>query len=200
MAIAFSNDSILSTFSSGSDALMLKPYVLSQVKRTDELYGKPLNTRIKDHTVVNLPNLLTLTLGPTPWLVGGLMLLGLNLLLPNPTMVALGFAGIVTALVAITIQSLPSQLLIFGVLAAIFTRLIQRFLPQESEALEPARYARVHDPIPRGGVGRVQYEGTVWQARCQISDVAIAPPSLVSVVERQGNTLIVMPIPTTSSQ
>lgn len=144
---------------------------------------------------MNLPNLLTLTLGPTPWLVGGLILLGFNLLLPNPTMVSLGFAGIFTALVAINIQAFPSQLLVFGVLAAAFTLILRGLLPQESKDLEPAKFARVYDQIPPGGVGRVQYEGAIWHARCQISDVAIAPQALVSVVERQGNTLIVVPIP-----
>jgi membrane protein implicated in regulation of membrane protease activity len=144
---------------------------------------------------VNLSNLLTLTLGPTPWLVSGLVFLAFNLLIPNPTMVALGFAGLLTAIVAASIQLFPSQLLIFGVLSAAFTLILRGFLPQESKDLEPARYARVHDQIPPGGVGRVNYEGAIWHARCQISDVAIAPQSTVSVVERQGNTLIVMPIP-----
>ncbi|HEY9887751.1 MAG TPA: NfeD family protein [Candidatus Obscuribacterales bacterium] len=148
---------------------------------------------------MNLPNLLTLTVGPTPWLVGGLILLGFNLLIPEPTIAALGLAGLVTALVAVSITPLPHQLLIWGVLAAAFTLIMRGLLPKESKDLEPAKYARVCDPIPPGGMGRVQYEGAIWHARCQISDVAIADQVLVSVVDRQGTTLIVMPIPTSPS-
>jgi membrane protein implicated in regulation of membrane protease activity len=137
-----------------------------------------------------------MTLGPTPWLVGSLILLGFNLVIPNPTLVALGLAGLITALVAISISLLPSQLLIWGVTSAAFTLVLRSFVPQESRELAPSRYARVCGAIPAGGVGRVQYEGAIWHARCQISDVAIAPEAMVTVVERQGTTLIVMPLPT----
>jgi membrane protein implicated in regulation of membrane protease activity len=149
---------------------------------------------------VDLPNLLMMTLGPTPWLIFGLVLLAFNLLIPTPTMVALGFAGLLTSLVAVTLSLFASQLLVFGVLSAAFTLILRGLLPQESKDLEPARYARVHQPIPPGGVGRVHYEGAVWHARCQISDVAIAPDTRVAIVERQGNTLIVLPIPTAPAE
>ncbi|MBE7380220.1 MAG: NfeD family protein [Leptolyngbya sp. SIO1E4] len=148
---------------------------------------------------MTLPNLLTLTLGPVPWLVGGLILLGFSLLVPRPTIVSLGFAGMITALVALSVPLFPSQLLIWGVLSGGFTLILRGLVPQESKALEPARYARVCEPIVPGGIGHVHYEGAIWQARCQISDVAIASDLSVVVVERQGNTLIVLPIPTSQS-
>lgn len=134
-----------------------------------------------------------MTLEPTPWLVGGLVLLGFNLLIPSPMMVALGFAGIITALVAVSISLFANQLLIFGILAAAFTLILRGLLPQESEELRPAKYARVYQQIPQGGVGRVNYEGAIWQARCPTSDMTIAPQTMVAIVERRGNTLIVIP-------
>ena len=148
---------------------------------------------------MNLPNLLTMALGPTPWLLVGLLLLGSHLLIPEPTLVALGFAGIITALVAINVPLFPSQLLVYGLAAALLIGLIRGFLPRESPDLEPAHYGRACDAIAPGTTGRVQYEGTLWQARCQISDAAIAPDHLVVVVAREGNTLIVMPLPTSQS-
>lgn len=149
--------------------------------------------------MVALPNLLTLTLGPMPWLVGGLMLVGFSLFVPRPTVAALGFAGILTALVALSISLFPSQLLVWGVLSSGFTLILRGLVPKESQALKPSRYARVSELIPPGGTGRVHYEGAIWHARCQISDGAIAADSPVVVVGRQGNTLIVLPIPTSPS-
>jgi len=141
-----------------------------------------------------------MTLEPTPWLVGGLVLLGFNLLIPSPMMVALGFAGIITALVAVSISLFTNQLLIFGILAAAFTLILRGLLPQESEDLRPAKYARVYQQIPQGGVGRVNYEGAIWQARCPTNNMTIAAQTMVAIVERQGNTLIVIPASTAGSK
>lgn len=149
--------------------------------------------------MVTLPNLLALTLGPTPWLVGGLILVTFSLFVPRPLVAALGFAGVLTALLALSISPFPSQLLIWGVLSGGFTLVLRGLVPKESKALEPAQYARVSELIPPGGVGRVHYEGASWHARCQISDGAIAPNATVRVVDRQGTTLIVLPIPTSPS-
>ncbi|MDA0672464.1 MAG: NfeD family protein [Cyanobacteria bacterium] len=145
-------------------------------------------------------NLLELTVGPIPWLVWGLGLLGLSLLIPEPTIVSLGCAGLVTALVALTITSLPKQLLVWGILSGAFILIFRGLVPRQARSLAPARHARVRETIPPGGVGRVFYEGGIWQARCQISDVAIAPEETVTVVSRQGNTLIVTPWPNPESK
>jgi len=146
--------------------------------------------------VVTIPHVLTLTLGPVPWLVGGAILLAFNLFIPSPVVASLGVAGLLTALVALNVPAFPSQLLVWGILSAGFTLVLRGLVPQESKALEPSRYARVCEQIPPGGIGRVHYEGAIWHARCQISDAAIAPESSVVVVDRQGNTLIVSPLPT----
>jgi len=148
---------------------------------------------------MNFTNLLILTVGPTPWLIGGCALLGLSLMVPNPTTAALGLAGLVTAIAALRVALLPSQLLIWGVLSAALTLLMRAMLPQESKELAAARTAWVREAIAPGQLGRVHYEGALWHARCQISDVAIAPDTQVSVVKRQGNTLIVLPLPDSRS-
>jgi membrane protein implicated in regulation of membrane protease activity len=156
-------------------------------------YNWHLNLR--NPAVVTLPNLLALTVGPWPWLIWGLGLLGVSLLIPEPTIVSLGCASLVTALIALTITSLPKQLLVWGILSAAFILIFRGLVPRQARTLAPDRYARVREAIPAGGVGRVFYEGGLWQARCQISDVAIAPAETVTVVSRQGNTLIVTPLP-----
>ncbi len=148
---------------------------------------------------MNIPDFLTLTVGPVPWLIGSCLLLGLSMLIPDPVTTSLGLAGLVTAITALRIALLPSQLLIWGVLAAAFTLLMRGMLPQESKELEASPTARVCEAIAPGEPGHVHYEGALWQARCQISDIAIAPNTQVAVIDRQGNTLIVMPIPPSRS-
>ena len=148
---------------------------------------------------MSFPDLLTLTVGPTPWIIGGCCLLSLSLLIPNPPAVALGLASLVTAIATLRLPTLPSQLLICGLLAAAFTLIMRGLLPKESKELEAAHTARVCEAIAPGEWGRVHYEGAIWHARCQISDVAIAPHAEVQVIERQGTTLIVLPMPAARS-
>jgi membrane protein implicated in regulation of membrane protease activity len=144
---------------------------------------------------MNFPDLLTLTVGPTPWVIGGCCLLAFSLLVPNPPAVALGLASLVTAIASLRLLTLPSQLLLCGVLSAVFTLVMRGLLPKESKELAAAPTARVCEAIAPGEWGRVHYEGAIWHARCQISDVAIAAQTQVRVIERQGNTLIVLPMP-----
>lgn len=139
--------------------------------------------------------LLELTVGPWPWLIFGLGLLGLSLLLPSPVTTSFGASALVTALIALTLSPLPQQLLIWGILSAGFLLIFRGLVPRRSKALAPQRYAVARENIPAGEVGRVTYEGGMWWARCQISDRAIAHQETVFVVTRQGNTLIVTPLP-----
>ena len=50
-----------------------------------------------------------------------------------------------------------------------------------------------------GTVGRVIFQGVSWQAQC-IQDIAYKPGTLVKVLYRRGNTLIVDALPQTSLQ
>lgn len=127
------------------------------------------------------------------WLIGGVGLLGIGMLTVEPTLSALGIAALITAIAALTVKNLGIQLLIWGVLAIALGLIFRGLVPKESRALTPSTEAEVSKTIPRGGVGEVSYEGTVWSARCQISDLSVAIGEVVQVVGRQGNTLIVLP-------
>lgn len=50
-----------------------------------------------------------------------------------------------------------------------------------------------------GTIGRVIYQGVSWQAQC-IQDLAYAPGTLVKVLYRRGNTLIVDALPQPNAQ
>jgi membrane protein implicated in regulation of membrane protease activity len=145
--------------------------------------------------VVDLPSFLVIEATAPVWLLAGLGLIALSLLVPEPALVAMGFAGVVTALVALTIVELPRQLLIWGVLSLGMTLILRGMVPSPSKALEQAQYAQISTRIPPGDLGKVQYEGSSWRARCQVSDVELSPGEWVAVVGRQGNVLTVLPIP-----
>lgn len=115
------------------------------------------------------------------------------MLIAEPTLSALGIAGIITAIASLTIDELGVQLLIWGVLSVALAVVFRGLVPRESKDLLPALEAEVSQLIPKGGAGEVHYEGSYWAARCQISDIAIDAGQTVQVVGRQGNTLVVLP-------
>jgi membrane protein implicated in regulation of membrane protease activity len=130
----------------------------------------------------------------TLWLLSGLVFLGLGMLVGEPSLAGLGIAAIITAIAALTVTSFTVQLLLWGVLAVALAVVMQGMVPREAKDLTPSKEAEVSEPIPSGGVGMVAYQGSLWNARCQISDVAIAAGETVNVMGRHGNTLIVLPV------
>ncbi|MBD2462050.1 NfeD family protein [Oscillatoria sp. FACHB-1407] len=56
-----------------------------------------------------------------------------------------------------------------------------------------AAEAETLNELQPGQMGRVLYEGSSWQARCENYDQAIAPHQKVYVLRREGNILIVAP-------
>ncbi|MBD3883457.1 NfeD family protein [Phormidium tenue FACHB-886] len=127
------------------------------------------------------------------WLIGGLVFLGLGLVVGEPVAAALGIAAIITAIAALSLPSLAMQLLIWGILSIALAVVLRGMVPKQSKELRPTLEATVSEIIPKGGLGVVTYEGSLWKARCQISDLSVAPGQVVHVVGRQGNTLIILP-------
>ena len=74
---------------------------------------------------------------------------------------------------------------------------LKRFIPNKTApALQEATEARTTTEIAPGQVGRVIYEGNSWQAKCSDENASVGPNQEVFVIERKGNTLIVMPLST----
>ncbi len=144
---------------------------------------------------MNLPQVISSQPYYLLWLAAGMFCLFLNLWVFEPTIAALGVAAIITAIAALSINSFGIQLLIWGILSVALAILLRGMVPRGSRDLDPPTEAEVSVSIPKGGMGEVAYEGTLWTARCQVSDVAIAAGQTVYVVGRQGNTLLVMPAP-----
>lgn len=127
------------------------------------------------------------------WLLGGLVCLGVGMIVGEPSVAALGVAAFITAIASLTVSSPLSQLFIWGILSVSLAMVMRGMVPKESEDLRHPAEASVLESIPAGGIGCVAYEGSMWTARCQLSEVAIAAGQIVHVIGREGNTLIVLP-------
>jgi membrane protein implicated in regulation of membrane protease activity len=127
------------------------------------------------------------------WLLTGLVFLGVSMVAGEPVIASLGIAAVITAIAAITVKSLAVELVLWGILSVCLIIVLRGMVPKQALDLSPDSEATVSEVIPKGGIGLVRYEGSLWKARCQISDIAIAPAEVVQVVARQGLTLIVMP-------
>ena len=132
------------------------------------------------------------------WVIIGVVLCMMELLLPTAFVEsALGLSALVVALLAIFVPSVNYQIVLWMVLSMLTFWGLKRFIPNRTaRTLREATEARTTTAIPPGKVGRVVYEGNSWQARCNDRETAIAPDQEVFVVERKGNTLIVVPLST----
>lgn len=132
---------------------------------------------------------------PVLWLIAGVILCVMEFVLPTAFVeLTMGISAIVVGLMATLIPYLGLQVVVWLILSIILTILMRRLMPSgKARVIEDAREAETLTEILPGQTGRVLYEGNSWQARCDISDVAIAPHQKVHVVGRQGTTLLVMP-------
>lgn len=127
------------------------------------------------------------------WLVLGFLFLILGTLVGEPVVASLGIAALITAMAALTVTSITTQIVIWGVLSIALAVVLRGMVPKQAKDLAPSTHAVVSETIPSGGTGLVSYNGALWKARCQISDITISPGQEVQVVSRQGLTLIVLP-------
>ncbi len=139
--------------------------------------------------------------GGWSWIVLGLVLLGLELVLPGGVLLWLGVAAIVTGLNTLLIGlSVPLQWVTFGALSLISVgawmlwsrKRYGRDLPSESPLLNrrTARYMGrevvLAEPI-NDGFGRIQIEDSFWQ----VTGPDLAQGTRVRIVGAQGSVLIV---------
>ncbi|MGB7088200.1 MAG: NfeD family protein [Phormidesmis sp.] len=132
------------------------------------------------------------------WVIIGVALCAMELLVPTAFIEsALGVSAFVVALLSLFISSVNVQIVLWMVLSGLLFWALKRFIPNRTApALREATEARTTTTISPGQVGRVIYEGNSWQARCSDDQVSIDSDQEVFVVERKGNTLIVIPLST----
>ena len=116
-------------------------------------------------------------LGVWNWAVLGLVLLFLELVTPGVFLIWIGFAALVTSLIAFTglsfVESWQIQLLLFMVLSVIFVLIGRRYFnPREQSSDEPLLNRRadqlvgmrttLEEPIVNGH-GRARFDDTLWR-------------------------------------
>jgi membrane protein implicated in regulation of membrane protease activity len=135
------------------------------------------------------------THGAWSWVVAGVILLGLELVVPGGVLVWLGAAALVTGLASLFVDIFwPLQFVIFGVLALLSIWLWLRFRGPGVASDRPflnqranrfiGQEAVLDEPI-RDGFGRLFLDDTVW--RVQGPDLAAG--SKVRIVEAHGALL-----------
>ncbi len=67
-------------------------------------------------------------------------------------------------------------------------------LKGKRNVVQDATEAQTIGEISSGKIGKVIYEGCVWQARCEDKTITILPNQTVYVMRREGNILIVVPV------
>ncbi|NJL97727.1 MAG: NfeD family protein [Synechococcaceae cyanobacterium SM2_3_2] len=130
----------------------------------------------------------------TVWLAVGIGLIVFEIFLPELVAGPVGVAALLAA--GLAWLGIPSwiQVVAWMGLSAAFILLGRRMMPHGTVMeLEESREARSISMIPAGQRGRVAYQGSEWNAKCSIPTLEIPAEQDLYVVERQGNTLIVMP-------
>ncbi len=130
------------------------------------------------------------------WLLAGIALCLAELVLPTTFIVFnLGLAAILVSLVALVLPAANLLIALWVIFALLGVWASRRFLipKKQRQDLGDAREGKTLTTIPPGKTGRVLYEGNSWPAQCVEESMTISVAESVYIVERQGNTLIVMP-------
>jgi membrane protein implicated in regulation of membrane protease activity len=136
------------------------------------------------------------------WIGLGLILCVMELVFPTAFVeLVMGLSALLMAFASLVVPSFGVQVFLWMIVSLMGVFGIRRFLPRKlPKILRNAQEAKTLTAIAPNGTGRVQYEGSPWQARCQDQATAIAPGTQVMVVDRDGTTLIVMPLRTGSNK
>ena len=137
-------------------------------------------------------------MNPLIWVTIGVVLCAMELLIPTAFIEsALGVSAFIVALLSFVVPAANYQIALWVVISLLMFWVLKRLVPNRTApALREATEARTTTAIAPGQTGRVIYEGNSWQAKCQDDRVSISPDEEVFVVERKGNTLIVIPLST----
>jgi membrane protein implicated in regulation of membrane protease activity len=131
------------------------------------------------------------------WLITGTVLCLIELIVPTAfTAVCMGVSALLVSLVALVVPSwfglqLAIWMLLSGGLVALGYRINKK---RTSRKIQASTEAEALTAMMPNQTGRVLYEGASWRAKCADGVESIAPHDKLHVVDREGTTLIVMPM------
>lgn len=133
------------------------------------------------------------------WVIGGLLGLILEMVVPAFVIGSFGVSAFVVALVSWLGASLPVQLVLFGVLGFVFIGPARRFLHRSGPTLRlgadnlPGKLGTCLEPIDGDlNAGVVQLDGARWTA-VAARGLRIAQGATVEVLRIEGVRLVVAP-------
>ena len=133
------------------------------------------------------------------WLIAGILLLLLEFAIPGILVIFFGFGALVTALLTyLTGMCLSLQFVSFIFFSLLFLFLLRKKLMTAlsgSGDVDPdeefvGRKAIAETDLPAGGVGRIVFKGTQWNA---ISETPVEKGHQVVITGKDGITLLVKP-------
>lgn len=129
------------------------------------------------------------------WLGVGLAFCILEVITPTALVeVMMGISAFLVALISLVVPQFYLQVLLWLMISIILIVLVRKFVPRKTARILQAEVeAETLTQIPAGQTGRVIYEGSSWQARCEDDTLTIASHTKVYVVGRKGTTLFVIP-------
>ena len=138
------------------------------------------------------------------WFALGVMLCLTELFLAKTLAKSYKFVPLIAGIIAIILSILLLKVyylpdwnwqigywMVFSTVSVIWLR--PMFLKNKKVIVRDATEAKTITDILAGKTGKVLYEGTIWQARCNDKSIDIASDQTVYVLRREGNTLIVAP-------
>ena len=141
------------------------------------------------------------------WIVAGLALVVAELAMPGFVIFFFGLGAILTGLLLFTFPQLPLslQLLIFAASSVLFLLAFRRFMPHsfrgretpadadpDDDELAGAKAKVSPDGFAPDGTGKVEFRGTLWNARAEGGE-PLPANTPVAVVGRENLTLVVKP-------
>lgn len=138
------------------------------------------------------------------WLVAGLVMCALEFVVPGVVLVFFGAGAILTGLVTWLAPGFPpyAQTLLFTVFSVVSLIVCRRFIVGRGKGQSARRdvdydddftnrAAAVVEAIPEGAPGKVELNGSNWNA---VSETPVAAGARVRIVSRDGLTLRVEPL------
>ncbi|WP_299490792.1 NfeD family protein [Acaryochloris sp. IP29b_bin.137] len=129
------------------------------------------------------------------WLALGLAFCVFEVITPTALVeLMMGISAFIVAAISLVVPQFYLQALIWLILSVLLIGFVRRFVPKRTARILQAEVeAETLTQIPAGQTGRVIYEGSSWQARCEDENLTIESKTKVYVVGRKGTTLFVIP-------
>jgi len=133
---------------------------------------------------------------PIVWLLIGVILVVIEMASMGALAFVVGAAGFTAFAIALLSMFVPQveiQVVVWILLSVFTIWYSRRFMPKDQILLMEAQEGKTLTEVKSGKAGRVRFEGQSWRAICDDQNLEIPAGTEVIVMEKRGNTLVVVP-------